>query len=100
MNAPTDPLPEPWVWHNYSKENWGAIHANRFLAWTFNPRQSGINWRVEENGELSPDVWIVRSSTSPIGTDTHEAVFPTRDEATHYISVRAMLGTFELREET
>jgi len=102
MNAPTDPLPEPLYWYEYTPTGWGAKANGKdftYAAWTFNPRMVNVEWAVEGYGEEQPDLWVVRSRVTSGIDGAFDAVFPTREEATRYISVRAMLGTFELTEE-
>ncbi len=99
MSVPTDPLPEGLYWHNYVYQNWGARRIEKkedeheyYAAWTFNPRLCGFDWPCKESKDASPDLWIVRG----VGATDNEysAAFPTLEEATRYISVRAMLGTW------
>ena len=100
MNTPTDPLPEPWEWYNYNSDCWGiAGHPKEdgtraYLAWTFNP---GLKGHQNGFGDVpeGTDVWLVRSNNQ-IG-ETYEAKFATLQEATHYMAMRAMLGTWPER---
>jgi hypothetical protein len=102
---PTDPLPEPCFWYEYAPTGWGvrlvrADGSNEYQAWTFNPSLFDVEWPVEGYEGDKPDVWVVRGrGASAIGNRYCDAVFPTRDEATHYISVRAMLNTFDMEKE-
>lgn len=95
MNKPTDPLPEPWEWHNYTEEGWAAYSNGEYLAWTFQPVVGKSKMPMEDYEQFKSTDWIVKSQHNKSKDGAYDAVFPTREEATRYISARALLGTFE-----
>lgn len=97
MNTPTDPLPEPWEWYNYQEEAWAAYNSARrsYLAWTFQPVVGRSRMRMGGYEQLDKTNWVVKSQYNKEEEGAYDAVFATREEATRYISARAMLGTFE-----
>lgn len=95
MGMPTDPLPEPFYWDQYSPTAYAVRHSNRprIPYWTFNPREVDVEYPLKEApGVEKPDLWIVRKSGCE--GDNYICALKTRDEATHYISCLMMLGEY------
>lgn len=95
-HIPTDPLPDGWYWDNSY-----CTRIMRVARIKERGRYSGEDW-VPAWASKHIDVWEVYSEGErEDGTKglVREATFPTAEEATHYISARALLGTWPKKPE-